>query len=118
MPFETSLSFKPPYDWESMARFLGARAGRGVEIVDGRRYARTFETGHVEVTAFDDRAFDDRFKVAIHSADTAVPGVLARLRRLFDLDADPTIVSSHLANDPALHPLVSARPGLRLPGAW
>src|SRR5688572_2270059 len=47
MPSEVNLSFTPPYDWESMSRFLAARAGRGVEIVDGRRYARTFELNGV-----------------------------------------------------------------------
>src|SRR5688572_12045975 len=105
MLFETRLSFKRPYDWESISRFLAARAGRGVEVVDGRRYARTFAidgvAGHVEVT--------DRFEVAIHAPEAAVPAVIARLRRLFDLDADPAIISSHLASDPVLHPLVSAR---------
>jgi len=112
------LPYKPPYDWESMSRFLAARAGRGVEIVDSHRYARTFEidgtAGHARVTAL-----PDRFDVALHFADQgAVPKIVARLRRLLDLDADPAMISSHLGKDAALHPLVSARPGLRLPGAW
>jgi AraC family transcriptional regulator of adaptative response / DNA-3-methyladenine glycosylase II len=40
------------------------------------------------------------------------------LRRVFDLAADPLPISAHLAQDPALAPLVKARPGLRVPGAW
>ncbi|MEV6654269.1 AlkA N-terminal domain-containing protein [Streptomyces sp. NPDC051219] len=40
-----------------------------------------------------------------------------RLRRLFDLDADPYAVDERLGADPRLAPLVAARPGLRLPGA-
>ncbi|MEV5438751.1 AlkA N-terminal domain-containing protein [Streptomyces sp. NPDC052682] len=40
-----------------------------------------------------------------------------RLRRLFDLDADPYAVDERLAADPRLAPLVAARPGLRSPGA-
>ncbi|MGQ4390132.1 DNA-3-methyladenine glycosylase 2 family protein [Streptomyces sp. SAS_270] len=39
-----------------------------------------------------------------------------RLRRLFDLDADPYAVDERLAADPRLAPLVAARPGLRSPG--
>lgn len=39
-----------------------------------------------------------------------------RLRRLFDLDADPYAVAERLGADPALAPLVLARPGLRSPG--
>ncbi|MEU0435849.1 AlkA N-terminal domain-containing protein [Streptomyces sp. NPDC006290] len=40
-----------------------------------------------------------------------------RLRRLFDLDADPYAVDARLAADARLGPLVAARPGLRSPGA-
>ncbi|MEO3973695.1 AlkA N-terminal domain-containing protein [Streptomyces sp. CAU 1734] len=39
-----------------------------------------------------------------------------RLRRLLDLDADPYAVAERLSADPALAPLVAARPGLRVPG--
>ncbi|MGW1951178.1 AlkA N-terminal domain-containing protein [Streptomyces sp. NPDC001920] len=40
-----------------------------------------------------------------------------RLRRLFDLDADPYAVDERLGADPGLGPRVAARPGLRSPGA-
>jgi AraC family transcriptional regulator of adaptative response / DNA-3-methyladenine glycosylase II len=43
--------------------------------------------------------------------------LLARLRRLFDLDADPSAVAEHLGGDSVLGPLVARRPGLRVPGA-
>jgi AraC family transcriptional regulator of adaptative response / DNA-3-methyladenine glycosylase II len=49
---------------------------------------------------------------------SALPTIIARLRRVFDLAADPIPIAAHLAKDPALAPLVKARPGLRLPGAW
>jgi AraC family transcriptional regulator of adaptative response / DNA-3-methyladenine glycosylase II len=45
-------------------------------------------------------------------------GIVARLRRLFDLDADVETIGEHLSADPRLAPLVAARPGLRVPGAW
>ena len=48
----------------------------------------------------------------------ALPGVLARVRRVFDLSADPEAIGGDLSADPALEPLVAARPGLRLPGDW
>jgi AraC family transcriptional regulator of adaptative response / DNA-3-methyladenine glycosylase II len=41
----------------------------------------------------------------------------ARLRRLFDLDADPIAVADRLGPDPLLGPLVARTPGLRAPGA-
>jgi len=48
----------------------------------------------------------------------ALPAVIARIRRVFDLAADPGLIGAHLSQDPALAPLVAARPGLRAPGAW
>ena len=48
----------------------------------------------------------------------ALPSIIARVRRVFDLAADPDTIGAHLALDPVLTPLVKARPGLRVPGAW
>jgi AraC family transcriptional regulator of adaptative response / DNA-3-methyladenine glycosylase II len=48
----------------------------------------------------------------------ALPTVIARVRRVFDLAADPVAIGGHLSRDPVLAPLVAARPGLRVPGAW
>ena len=42
----------------------------------------------------------------------------ARLRRVFDLDAQPATIAAHLARDPMLRGRVKARPGLRVPGAF
>lgn len=39
-----------------------------------------------------------------------------RCRALLDLDADPVAVDRHLGADPVLGPLVSRRPGARIPG--
>ena len=53
-----------------------------------------------------------------HAGDGVHQGVLARVRRVFDLSADPDAIGRDLSADPALKPLVAARPGLRLPGEW
>src|SRR6185437_10324531 len=49
---------------------------------------------------------------------SSLPPIIARLRRVFDLGADPAAIAAHLAQDPVLSPLVKARPGLRVPGNW
>ena len=48
----------------------------------------------------------------------ALPAIVARIRRVFDLGADVAAIGAHLAQDPLLAPLVAARPGLRTPGGW
>jgi AraC family transcriptional regulator of adaptative response / DNA-3-methyladenine glycosylase II len=44
--------------------------------------------------------------------------VVERVRRVFDLAADPMQISSCLGTDPLLSRAVEARPGVRVPGAW
>ena len=48
----------------------------------------------------------------------ALPGVLARVRRVFDLAADPEAITRDLSADSVLHAAIRARPGLRLAGDW
>src|SRR6185436_15802820 len=43
--------------------------------------------------------------------------LIARLRRIFDLDAEPTVVDAHLEQG-GLGALIAKRPGVRLPGAF
>ncbi len=44
-----------------------------------------------------------------------LPAAVARLRWLFDLDADPVAVDAALRLDPVLAPLVTKTPGRRVP---
>ena len=48
----------------------------------------------------------------------ALPTIVARVRRVFDLGADIATIDRHLARDPRLAPLIRKRPGLRAPGDW
>jgi AraC family transcriptional regulator, regulatory protein of adaptative response / DNA-3-methyladenine glycosylase II len=43
---------------------------------------------------------------------------VSRARRMMSLDLELEEASRHLAGDPIVGPLVAARPGLRVPGAW
>ncbi len=114
------LRYRPPYDWENILAFLRPRAISGVEIVDEARYLRTVEVdgalGSIEVTHLPDR---QSLRVKIRFPDVrALPAIVARVRRLFDLGADIETIDNHLSGDPALAPLVAQRPGLRAPGGW
>lgn len=118
------LGFSPPYDFAAMLEFLAARAIPGVEkVVPGVSYQRTFALGpvgkahgRIEVRA----AKGHHHLIAtIASSDvSALSAIVARLRQLFDLDADVAAIDAHLARDPSLRERVLARPGLRVPGAW
>ena len=113
------LRYRPPYDWPAMASFLKARAIPGVEVVSTDRYARTIEIEGMHGVVAVEPAAGDALRVAVRFARlSALPTIVARLRRVFDLAADPQAINDQLAADPMLAPLVAARPGLRVPGAW
>jgi len=113
------LAYRPPYDWDAMLAFLAARAIPGVEIVTGRRYARTIAVGDGRGVLTVEPDSGGRAGVTVRFPQLrALPTIIARVRRVFDLAADPVAIGAHLAQDPALAPLVAARPGLRVPGAW
>ncbi len=115
-----ALPFRPPYDWPAMLGFLAARAIPGSETVTGARYLRSIELdGRPGTIAIGPGGDGTSLAAAIcFPVPSALPEILARLRRLFDLAADPAAIAAHLAADPAMAPLVRARPGLRVPGAW
>lgn len=118
--FSLLLPYRAPFDWDGLLAFFAGRAIPGVEWVEDGRYGRTIAldgaTGTIEVG-------HDPARSAVRATidfprPTALPVIIARIRRLFDLAADPSAIGSHLSADPVLAPLVAARPGLRVPGAW
>jgi AraC family transcriptional regulator of adaptative response / DNA-3-methyladenine glycosylase II len=116
---ELLLRYHPPYDWPQMIEFLRRRAIAGIEQVTAKSYARTVELDGVQGTVEVEPAEKNALRARVRFPKlSALPEIIARLRRVFDLAADPLAISAHLAKDPALAPLVKARPGLRVPGAW
>ena len=114
-----TLPYQPPYDWEAMLGFLRLRAIPGVERVGRSRYERTLAIGGQIGVIRVEPAAKSRLAVSVRFPRiTALPTIIARVRRVFDLAADPAAIAEHLGQDPALAPLVAARPGLRVPGAW
>lgn len=117
---ELLLRYHPPYDWPAMLAFLRRRAIPGVERVTDNDYARTVQLSGATGTVMVRPAKGQHaLRVTVRFPTlSALPTIIARVRRVFDLAADPVPIAAHLANDPALAPLVKARPGLRVPGAW
>jgi AraC family transcriptional regulator of adaptative response / DNA-3-methyladenine glycosylase II len=100
--------------------FLETRAIAGMEWIEGGIYRRTVEIngtiGSIEVSHLPRQ---QSLGVTIRFPEVkALPAIVARVRRLFDLGADIETIDGHLARDPLLAPLVAMRPGLRAPGGW
>jgi len=109
------LAYRAPLHVPALLDFLAGRALPGVEQVDDHTYRRGLTLPHgsaiVELTPA------ERWVAAtlrLSDVRDLAPAV-ARCRRLFDLDADPTAVDSTLGDDPALSAAVQAEPGVRVP---
>lgn len=112
------LHYRPPFDWNASLAFLASRAIPGVECVSDGVYRRSIALsgvpGSIEVAHRDSEVILD-----VHHPDPGnLLAIVSRVRRLFDLDADPLAIAACLEADPLLRPLVRARRGLRVPGAW
>ncbi|GAA3444259.1 Ada metal-binding domain-containing protein [Planomonospora venezuelensis] len=91
----------------------GGGDGSGTAAAGGWSYTRAVPGGVVTLTPL-----PGHVRLDVHLTDTRhLARVVARCRRLLDLDADPEAIASALG-ETALGPLVEARPGLRVPGAW
>lgn len=114
------LTYRAPYDWETVLEFLSARKIKDVEHVGKNFYARTVRlgkyTGWIEIThAPEKRALLVTFT---NSLTPALATLLGRLRDLFDLAARPDVIAKHLQKDTRLKAAVQKNPGLRVPGAF
>ncbi len=106
--------------WPHLLAFLAARAIPGVEVVDAGRYRRVIDLdGRRGWLHAVHRPSARAVEVTSEPADLVhSSGVIDRVRRLFDLDADPRVVAAHFQDDDLLGPSVRRLPGLRVPGAW
>ncbi|HTC33936.1 MAG TPA: AlkA N-terminal domain-containing protein [Bryobacteraceae bacterium] len=112
------LRYRPPFDWDALLGFLEARAIPGVECVENGRYRRSIVVGGVPGVIELSHGVCEVVLQIDHPRPESLLGIVSRVRRLCDLDADPGAIASALATDDLLRPLVDARPGLRVPGAW
>jgi AraC family transcriptional regulator, regulatory protein of adaptative response / DNA-3-methyladenine glycosylase II len=116
-----TLGYRPPMAWSALLTRLASDATPGVELVDGSRYCRTVELkGCRGVLLVEDAGGGGGGHVTVDVSVSLLPvlmPLLARVRHLFDLNAEPAAIDAHLANG-GLGSLIAQRPGLRLPGAF
>jgi AraC family transcriptional regulator of adaptative response / DNA-3-methyladenine glycosylase II len=132
-----NLPYRKPYD-PGIFGFLAARAIPGVETATANSYSRMIRLTHgtaaftvsygspgngsegngSEGNGSSGNGSGGNLALRVDTLDLRdLPVLLSRVRRLFDLDADPVAIDDVLRRDPRLEQAVRAVPGIRVPGA-
>lgn len=119
-----SLSYRPPYLWDQMLRFLAGRAIAGVETVCNDTYIRTVhlidaERKHVYgwVRVAHNPQKNALFVTISESLLSVMPQVVARIRHQFDMYCEPNIIYDALSTMNVIRPGLCVL-GTRLPGCF
>ena len=98
-----TLSYRRPLAWDALSHSLSREATVSID-------------GHSGVVSVDNAPADGHLVVRI--AESLLPSLMpliAGLRRVFDLDAEPAVIDAHLSAG-GLSALVGRWPGIRVPG--
>ncbi len=114
------LAYRPPYDWHAAMRFLDAHSIAGVERAEPARYLRTIELdGRAGTILLAQASSGAALDLEVRFPDTrALLVIVERVRRMFDLAADPAVIAEQLRPDPLLGRALVAHPGIRCVGPW
>ncbi|MFC7788739.1 Ada metal-binding domain-containing protein [Microbacterium sp. MAHUQ-60] len=112
------LPHRAPLDATGVFAWMAARALPGMESSTATSFARHLRMpggpAHFEIRLDADERL--RLRARVTRLGDLAP-LVATARRLFDLDADPTGIDAALSAHPEIAPLVTALPGIRVPGA-
>jgi AraC family transcriptional regulator of adaptative response / DNA-3-methyladenine glycosylase II len=112
------LGFRAPLAWQPLIRFLAGRAGTRTEKVDGDSYLRTVRLGRYGGFIRAQPLGPNLLGVQVATSLLPVlPELRMRLRRLFDLEANPDVIDGFLGRQPELRGHLKRTAGLRVPGA-
>ncbi|GHE86608.1 AraC family transcriptional regulator [Thalassotalea profundi] len=114
------LSYRPPFDWPLMLKFFRDRQISKMESVDDISYQRTIAIdsckGWIKVNHHHKKS---ALVLTVSLSDYRyLNNVIMRVRRMFDLDADMSIIHQQLSQHPILAQTIKQFNGLRLPGSW
>lgn len=118
------LGYRPPYRFDELLAFFRERVLQGVELVDDGSYTRAVRIpgpdGAVSqgwVRVMDDSRKNCLVVTMSDSLVACVPQVVGRIRRMFDVDCDPSAVLAGLASLDEAVP-GALKEGTRLPGCF
>ncbi len=112
------LPYRGPLDAAGIFSWMAARALPGVEVATTTSFARHLRmaAGAVWFEVRQERDERLHLRARVSQLSDLAP-LVATVRRIFDLDADPVAVDEALGAHAELAPLVARTPGIRVPGS-
>jgi AraC family transcriptional regulator, regulatory protein of adaptative response / DNA-3-methyladenine glycosylase II len=115
-----SLSYRPPYDFETLLAHYHAHRVGDLQWVENDVMHRVISfggtSGQIAIANDSDRS---RLLVEIDFPDSSkLHLIVARVREMFDLDSDPVVVANALEREGKFKAMLKRRGGIRLPSGW
>ena len=112
--------FRIPYDWDYIINYFLGRSAHAAELVRDGIYYRTVQVGgHKGWFSVSLSEKDLHLSIQIsYSLHPIVSDMIAKIKRQFDVYANPLRINAQLEKDSILGQSVSANPGLRSPGSF
>ncbi|MFT5710268.1 MAG: AraC family transcriptional regulator of adaptative response / DNA-3-methyladenine glycosylase II [Halioglobus sp.] len=114
------LHYRPPYDWAGVIGFFARHALQGIETVDANSYQRNIVVdglpGQIRVSPIAGR-HALQLTLRLPTPGHLMP-IAARVRKMFDLNANPAVIHEAFENDLVLARLAIITPGIRSPVQW
>ena len=118
--FNLYISYRPPFDWDSLLHYYSRHQIPYLETVTGNAYERVFKAkGKLGVIMVKHNAVKNQIHLKVHSQDSTVLFTLVNhVKNMFDLNSDPLLISNHFSENPFLDGLWKEFPGLRIARGW
>jgi DNA-3-methyladenine glycosylase II len=119
-PTTLLLPYIAPWNWQQFHGYFALRCLPDMERVSAEGYRRTFRIGDTcGWFALNHLPAQNALELSVSpNAFALLPLLSARVKRMFDLDTDTTVIAQHLSQDAQLAALVARYPGLRIPTAF
>jgi AraC family transcriptional regulator of adaptative response / DNA-3-methyladenine glycosylase II len=111
------LAYRPPYDWPGVFDFFSRHSVSSLEQAADNYYRRNLRTerGVAQIRVWP-HPRKQALNLHLRMSDTSeLMSIVATVRRMFDLDAQPEEIRESLQQDPMLKPLLDQTPGIRSP---
>lgn len=117
---QLKCGFRTPYDWDHIVSYFNGRSAHGAELVHKGIYYRTVQIdkykGWISVAlSKKDKHLSIQISYSLHPV---VSVIITRIKRQFDVHANPLQINKQLGTDPVLRKRIENNPGLRSPGAF